>query len=152
MAQNINGVWHAFSSAEIDFSGKKFLGIQALNWKEDLKKEIVKGSGLVGLGYTQGDYEASADFEILYSEWIRFTKALGDGWAFKPFNVGCQYRVPGKPLISVEINNVTIQGQDVSNSKGTTPTAVKVTLLVVDPIVTDGTTAYGRALIAAQRK
>ena len=152
MALNINGVWHAFSSAEIDLGGKKFLGFQALNWKEDLKKEVVKGSGVIGLGYTQGDYEASADCELLYSEWVRFTKALGDGWAFKPFNIGCQYRVPGKALISVSIPNVTINGHDVSNSKGPAPTTAKITLLVVDPIVTDGLTAYGRAMIAAQRK
>jgi hypothetical protein len=152
MAQNINGVWHAFSSAEIDFGGKRFLGIQALNWKEDIKKEVVKGSGIIGLGYTQGDYEASADFEILYSEWIKFTKALGDGWGYRPFNVGCQYRVPGKPLISVSIPNVTINGHDVSNSKGPAPTTVKVTLLVIDPIVTDGTTIFGRPMVLAQRK
>jgi hypothetical protein len=149
---NINGVWESFATAEIDLSGSKFVGFQALNWKEDLKKEIVKGSGLIGLGYTLGDYEASADLEILYSEWVRFKAKLGDGWGFKPFNVGCQHRAPGKALISVEIKNVTINTDDVTQSKGPGPITVKAGLLVVDPIVTNGTTALGRALLAAQRK
>ena len=149
---NINGIWHSFATAEIDLAGSKFVGFQALNWGEDLKKEIVKGSGIIGLGFTLGDYEAKADFEILYSEWVRFTAKLGDGWGYKPFNIGCQYRAPGKPLITVEIKNVTINTNDVSNSKGPGPSTTKVGLLVVDPIVTNGTTAVGRALIAAQRK
>ena len=152
MGLNINGIWHSFASAEIDFAGKKYLGIQSLNWSEDGKKEVVKGSGLIGLGYTLGDPEFGADFEILFSEWIRLTKALGDGWMYKQFSIGCQYRSPGQPLSTVEIKNATINKHEVSNSKGPGATTAKVTLLVVEPIVTDGTTALGREMLAKQRK
>ena len=149
---NINGLWHSMASAEIDLGGSKFVGFQSLNWKQDLKKEKVPGSGIVGLGYTLGDYEASTDFEILWSEWIRFETKLGDGWGYKQFNIGCQFRLPGQPLISVAIKNLTVNGNDVSMSKGPGPVTAKCSLLVIDPIETNGTTMIGRALLAAQRK
>jgi hypothetical protein len=152
MGMNINGLWHSFATAEIDLAGSKFRGFSALNWGQDLKKEIVKGSGVVGLGYTMGDLESKADFEILYSEWIRFTQKLGDGWGYKQFNIGCQYRVPGKPLITVAIKNVTVNADDVSNSKGPGATMAKVTLQVVEPIEVNGITIIGRTLLAAQQK
>jgi hypothetical protein len=145
MALSINGIFHSFATAEIDIAGKKFYGFQSLNWKEDLKKEPVKGQGVVGLGFTLGDYEASADMEILLSEWTRLLAVIGDGYGYKPFNLGCQYRAPGKPLISVDIKQATINGHEISNSRGPAGTTVKVPLMVIQPIVTNGLTAIDRA-------
>lgn len=152
MGMNINGVWHSFATAEIDLAGKKYRGFQSLNWGQDLKKEVVKGHGIIGLGTTIGDYEAKCDFELLYSEWVRFTAALGDGWGYKQFNLGCSYRAPGKPLITVALKNLTVNADDVSNSKGPGATTTKVTIQIYEPIEINGITMVGKALTNAQRK
>lgn len=136
----INGNHFAGSSVEVKAMGKTRLGVTAINYKDKLGREAARGMGSVSLGRTQGDYEATVDFEMLKKEGDAFLDDLGDEYGTKPFNIVVSYYEAGVGANIDKITNAVITEVDSSPARGGAPATLKFTLDVQIPISRNGKT------------
>lgn len=96
------GFAYTIKNARIDVAGRKIVGINKITWTETMEgAEQIPGASLLYIAETTGTYKATCEFEILWTEFARLTKALGSGYMLKRFNVGAQVQLPGGPLSSL---------------------------------------------------
>lgn len=147
-----NGRYYSFNSIET------FLGavpapqvaFTAINWKNALKPGMGRGTTPRKLIRTRGDLEPSADFEMYLHAYEAFKATLvlqGGGGVLGYGEVEWNMRVmfreaPALPIAVYEFRACRIVEEDYSNTQGTDPTKVKVTLDVMD-ILTNGHSIVG---------
>lgn len=134
----VNGKAHSFASitikADTDSGEESFSAAQAINYKTSKTHGIVRGNSQDILGRTKGQRENTGDIEVLRIEWESFKDKLMQG---KDANVGfgdvmfgiqVQYQEEGLPTYTDELEHVLIDDLDMSNTQGTDPSKVKLTL------------------------
>lgn len=139
----LNGNSFAWASAEIDFFGRQFYGIETFDFKEELEKEWIYGNGPVPIGWVVKQYKASASFTQYLSENDLLLQALGNGYGTKVFNSGIQWiETTGAGISTVEITGASIASREMSNAAG--PSKVKIELFVGIPFKVNGLTIVER--------
>lgn len=129
----INGEMSTHATAEISFtlpSGKPFraLGISAVNYNDELKRQLEHGTGSIALGSSRGKYSPAADVELFKQEWDRLLDALGDDYGSKFINLVVTDRPKGGTLRTDNIPQCLITKPDDSSS-GEEGRKTKLTLL-----------------------
>ncbi len=109
---------------------KKYLGMTAVNYSDELKRILVYGCGPVPLGSAVGAYEASADVEFLKDEGQRLIDDIGDGYGLVSVSFMVTYRplTTGKLYVDA-IPSCNITKVEDSSSVGDQANKMKVTLL-----------------------
>lgn len=134
----INGNLYSFASIEIDVRGRKIKGIKDLSYDDGLDPGMARGTSPIPLGHTQGDYEANASLEMFRKDFDELAALLGDGFGEVEFPITVTYASRGMPTVTDRLPAVRIKKVDNSNSQGNDPTAVKIELAVLAPIVRNG--------------
>ena len=142
----INGNLYSAASAEIDFDGTTYFGIQSISWDEEQESEVVYGTGRVGLGIAEGAYKATGEFEMVLHEADLFLKHLGSGYMSKAFNIGVTF-VEGSEIdvSSTKIIGARITKKSTAIQRGPSPSVRKFSFIVVTPIEENGRTAVDTA-------
>jgi len=147
-AINFQGFVYSATSAYVDLDGKKYFGLRTLNFKDELPQEKQYGFGMVAVGRTRGNYNPSADMEILLHEGQRLIEGLcakakaqtGSEYYFGvPFDIGVVL-VEQAPLgfSSIQILGATIEADEIGIQQGGAALVHKFTLNVIRPILKDG--------------
>jgi hypothetical protein len=132
-----NGNYYNHASAEIDFAGRVYLGITAINYNDELERENQYGTGSVPLGVSQGQYKPAADAEMLKSEWGHLLSALPDGYGEVPINIGVTYKEASGTVVD-ELRTVYITKVEDASAQGPAGNKVKLTLHLAEPIRRSG--------------
>ncbi len=141
----INGNAYSFASIEIDVGGRKIKGIKDLSYDDGLDPGMARGTSPIPLAHTQGDYEANASMEMFRKDFDELCALLGDGYCEVEFPITVTYASRGMPTVTDRLPAVRIKKVDNSNSQGNDPTAVKLELAVLSPIVRNGRTIVRNA-------
>lgn len=134
----INGFRPSWASIEIVINGKRYAGVKSINWKGGGEPGAVAGTGQVDIGRTRGKYKASGDMEIYLDEFEDIIKELGNGWQNKPIDIDTQWSEEGRATTHVQLRSVLLSEDDWSNADGTDASAVKLTLSMFLPVLTNG--------------
>jgi hypothetical protein len=135
-----NGNYYNHASAEIDFAGKPYLGITAINYADELERENQYGTGSIPLGVSVGQYKPTADCEMLKNEWERLRAALpANGFGEAPINIGVTYKEASGTVVD-ELRTVYITKVENASQQGPAGNKVKLTLHVAEPIRHGGST------------
>jgi hypothetical protein len=122
----INGVRPSFASVEFVFGVRRVIGVKAINYKRERKREYVYGTSPDPLGKTQGVNEYSADVELFLPEWALVSEIPGYGDV--PFLVIVNYTAVGTGTVTDVLVNCTIDSTDASNGQGPGALSRKVEL------------------------
>lgn len=142
----VNGFLYSKSSAEIDVDGKKFRGINAIDYKRSIAREDVRGTGSLPIGQTRGDASHEASFELVKHEGFEFINYLAQkarergaaGPSCVPFNIGVAWEEPGGAgTHTVEINSATYKEDSTTVGQGAAGIIMKFVLHVTKPILYD---------------
>lgn len=89
----INGDYYSYADIQLRFNGLTFVGVKAINYKDNLGRAKVRGTASVPLGLTRGNYEASGDVEMYLSAWAVIMQTFGAVGAIRqiPFSVSITY-------------------------------------------------------------
>ena len=146
-----NGRYYSFSSIEV-WMGKVTapqLSFKAINWKTALKPGMGRGTTPNKLIRTRGESEPEGDFEMYVHAWEAFKLTLAAqgapliGYGEVEFDIVVQMREePNLPIATYMLKSCRCAGEEYSNSSGTDPATVKVTLDVMD-ILTNGLSITG---------
>lgn len=134
----VNGKAHSFASitakADTESGEESFSAIQSINYKSSKTHGVVRGNSQNVLGRTRGQREYTADMEVLRIEWESFRDKLMEGkgpevgFGDIPFTIQVQYQEEGLPTYTDSIEQCLIDDLDASNTQGTDPTKIKLTL------------------------
>ena len=145
MGMYINGEWVSHTLAEFSAAipGKgtrKYLGMTAANYADELKRTLQYGTGVESLGSAVGPYEPTADVEFLKNEAQKFIDDIGDGYflvlvsfviAYRPLSAG------GKLYVD-KITDCNITKVEDATSKGDEGNKTKFSLIVNGGITRNG--------------
>jgi hypothetical protein len=128
----INGNRYSYASIEIQVPsiGKRYIGINSINYSDSLDPGKAWGTGMMKIGRTAGKHDPSADLEMYVQEADDFLQALtltgGDnallksaGFGLIPFGIQVQYSEVGSPVITDVIEGCRITGADKKRGQGT---------------------------------
>lgn len=150
-AVRINDNLYSWGSIEIYINGEPYRGITALSYGQNRERSKGYGTGnhRGARGRTKGQYEAEASFTAQVDSYDKICAALAamspDGQSYgdaPPFLIVAQYVEAGLVPVTIEIEGCVITGESSSESEGTDPSVVEVT---VDPM---RITRNGRSLAA----
>ena len=133
----INGNTHNHASAEVSFKGKVYLGVTAVNYNDEVERELVYGTGSEPLGVTKGVYKPNGDIEMLKTESNRLIKELGDGCGEQAISVVISYREASGTLVDT-LKTCLINKIEDASQQGPSPNKTKLTLTIVDVISRNG--------------
>lgn len=85
------GSFYSYSNIELNVNGQIFAGVKAINYKDTLGRQFVRGTAMQPLGMTQGRYEAHGDIEMYLDAWSALSTALGPGWRQRPITATVSY-------------------------------------------------------------
>lgn len=122
----VNGRSYDWDSLTITGPQGVMVGISEINWKSSQKKKRTYGKGLLPRGATRGNYEATMDFTIDYSEYTDFTGALPDGLYKSVFNISLVFEPDGGDKREVVLKNIMIDDKDESAKQGDDEQTVKL--------------------------
>jgi len=124
----INGVRYDFSSIEIDFNGKKFLGFTKIAYSDSLEPGKPRGAHPQAVGRTRGEYDCEASAEMFRQEFDELATALGDGYGEVPVTITVGYSATGQPTITDVLSGVRIKKVSNEHSQSTDALAVSLEL------------------------
>ena len=78
------GAFYSYSNIELSVNGLQFAGVKAINYKDTLGRQFVRGTAMQPLGMTQGRYEAHGDIEFYLEGFALLVTTLGPGWRQVP--------------------------------------------------------------------
>ena len=91
--------------------GARYIGVQSIKWTQAMEgAEMVPGAANVPIAETEGTYKATAEIELLWSEYVSFM-ARRRGKTTR-FNIGAQVQDVGLGLSSLIIPKCRIIGAD----------------------------------------
>jgi hypothetical protein len=123
---NINGKAHDWESVTITGPQGVFIGISELSWKSSQKKKRVFGKGLVSVGATRGNYEATTNMTLLVSEYQDLAKSLANGIYKTPFDIAVVMEPDGGNKHEIVIKQIMIDELDESGKNGDEEITVKL--------------------------
>ncbi|MBI2388638.1 MAG: hypothetical protein HYV09_03390 [Deltaproteobacteria bacterium] len=124
----INGFRYDFSSIVFHINGDLVLGVKEIAYKNSRERGEVRGTALQRLAKTRGQYKCEASCTLFRREFDELIVTLGDGYQDIVFPITVSYANDGQPLVTDTVVGCTLDEDDHSNSAGTDPTEVKVTL------------------------
>lgn len=136
----INGNIYSWGSIEIYLNGQPYRGITALSYSQTRERTKAFGTGnhRGARGRTKGQYETEASITMHADSYDELCAALAamspDGQSYgdaPPFLVVAQYVESGLRPVTIEVEGCVISGESVSESEGTDPSVVEVTLDVM---------------------
>lgn len=148
----LNGEWtsHALAEMAVAIAGKgikKYVGFTALNYNDELERELQYAASSVPLGSSIGAYKPAADVEFLKNEADRFIDDVGDEYGLVLVDFVITYRPRTSSKIRTDkILKCNITKVDDSSSQGPSGNKTKFTLLPNDVIERNG-----KALIRASK-
>lgn len=136
----INGNRPSWSSVEIVASGKRYLGVKAINFSVELKPGDIRGTHAQRLARTQGDLIVTAGMEMYLLESDDFyagLAVLGAGQLLGPgeveFDVIINYRLlPGFPISTRTLQRCRAMKLDDSHQQSIEGLTTKFTLDPMD--------------------
>lgn len=131
----INGRYYSFASIEVWIGGvpQPNIGFKSINYKASLKPGIGRGTRPHKLIRTRGEHDASADCEMYRLAWenlkwiLSAGNTIGYGETAVDFMIGYAER-PEMPTLTDILQAVRVTEADYSNTQGTDPSTVKLTL------------------------
>lgn len=85
------GAFYSYSNIELSVNGLIFAGVKAINYKDTLGRQFVRGTAMQPLGMTQGRYEAHGDIEMYLEGFALLVTTLGPGWRSTPLTATINY-------------------------------------------------------------
>src|SRR5690349_11551825 len=85
------GAYYSHSNIELTVRGLTFAGVKAINYKDTLGRQFVRGTAMQPLGMTQGRYEAHGDIELYLEGFALLVTTLGPGWRQTPLTATITY-------------------------------------------------------------
>ncbi len=149
----INGMYFSWADIEGTFTlstgpSLPFVGFKAINYKDSLSKQFVRGNAMAPLGLTKGKYEATGDVELWLPQANLLISQMGPDWKNVPITFSVSYvasgplGVPGTGLpqsvITDLLPNVFLVEMDASQSEGDEGLARKFTLKIPGQIYWNG--------------
>jgi len=126
----VNGNRFSWSSVEIKFDGKRYLGVKNVNYSQELAPGQVYGNHAQKLGRTRGELKPEGSLEMYKEEADELIEALGDGYMEKNFDVPIVYSEFGRTK-KVVLHGCRIKKVDDSHSQGTEALTTKLELDVM---------------------
>lgn len=112
----INGQEYSWSDVKINLFGRTLQGISAIDYDDNVNKKNNKGSGVMPVSRSRGDYEAKASITLAMKEVEAIQNALPRGKRLQdiaPFNIEVVYDPDnGNPLV-----HHRIEGCEFTNRK-----------------------------------
>lgn len=129
----INGHRFSFASVEIFLPGNPvpFVGVKSINYNASLDPGKGYGTSSRKLFRTAGKGDSDGDIEMYRLEWENLKAALGIGgvgYGRTSWTGIIQYSEDFSPVVTDSIIGTRITKAEYSNSEGTDPTTVKLTL------------------------
>lgn len=134
----INGNRHAFSSVELSINGRRYKGVKEISYDDSLEGERVRGSSPVGLGVTQGDYDANGSITLYREEFDQLTQDIGDGYGEVEFEITVTYAARGAPTITDRLPANRLKKVENSHSQGAEALEIKLEIMVIGVIERNG--------------
>ena len=88
---NVLGAYYSYSNIELSVNGLQFAGVKAINYKDTIGRQFVRGTAMQPLGMTQGRYEAHGDIEMYLEGFALLVTTLGPGWRQTPLTATIAY-------------------------------------------------------------
>jgi len=85
------GAYYSYSNIELSVDGLVFAGVKAVNYKDTLGRQFVRGTAMQPLGMTQGRYEAHGDIEFYLEGFMLLVTSLGPGFRQRPITATITY-------------------------------------------------------------
>lgn len=85
------GAFYSYSNIELSVNGLIFAGVKAINYKDNLGRQFVRGTAMQPLGMTQGRYEAHGDIELYLNAFLQLVTTVGPGWRQTPITATITY-------------------------------------------------------------
>lgn len=145
----VNGFADDFNSVIIKIGPRRYLGFKSLNFADELKPGIVRGTSPMKRGRTVGTVENTASGEMYLREFNELISALVAtnptlGYGMIEFNINVAYAPPGQKVIQVELRQCRITKASDDGSEGEAALTTKIDLDVME-IVRNGISIYKRA-------
>jgi hypothetical protein len=137
MGMYINGNFHNHASAEISFKGKPYLGVSAINYSDEIERELQYGTGREPLGLADGTYKPSADVELLKTEFDRLIRDLGDGYGEQLISIVVSFREASGTIVDT-LGACKISKVEDASQQGASGNKTKLTLTVTGVIKRNG--------------
>lgn len=128
------------ASGYLAFQGRQFFGVQSITPSEEVKSELVYGSGQIAQGKTRGQLTGAFAFEILIGEGDALVQALGTPLSNSPFDFSGSFIEAGstEPNYTLGATQLTIKKIEIGISNDGKPLTYKIDCLVIDPISWNG--------------
>lgn len=140
MGATINGNEFSATSVEVKLGGQTFVGVNEINYSDEVDVQAAPGFGPVNLGRVLGEYKATLDFTMLRSEADKFEAKLGSPLSSTSFNVGVSYvEIPGAGTVNDEIDAVVVMKRETGPKRGEAST-IKYSCFAFLPIRWNGRT------------
>jgi hypothetical protein len=96
----VNGMYFSWADVEttiVTATGQvlPMVGYKAINYKDSLSKQLVRGTASVAIGLTKGKYEASGDIEMWLPQANLLITTMGPGWKQVPISFQVSYLSSG---------------------------------------------------------
>lgn len=122
--RTINQKKYSYASIRTNMLGRNVIGITSINYGDKKEVKPVRATGEKPIGYTEGNYEASCDIELLIDETEGIIAALPPGLMLQdiaPFDITVVYLNDGtNQLVTHIIKGCKFMDNMRSNSGGST--------------------------------
>lgn len=136
----INGNYYSYANIELTVPslGLTFVGVKAINYKDNLGRVLVRGTASQPIGVTIGRYEASGDIEMYLSAFSLLQTSLGPGFRQTPIFIVVNYG-PNPflpiPIVTDEIPGAYIGEISADQSESEEALTRKFTLIIPGQIL-----------------
>lgn len=138
-AVRINGNMYSWASIEVHIGGQPYGGVTALNYSQNRERTQGYGTGnhRGARGRTKGKYTAEGSLTMHADSYDALIDALaqlspdGQSYGDVEFLVVAQYVEDTLRPVTIELERCVIDAESTSESEGTDPSVVEVTLNVM---------------------
>lgn len=149
----INGNYFSWADVEIVYITATgvplpFVGVKALNYKDNQSKQKVRGTASVPIGLTKGKYDATGDMEMYLPQANLLITTIGPGWKQTPLTIQASYVSSGalglpaaglpQPVITDTIPGVFLMEMAADQAESDEPLTRKFQLLIPGQILWNG--------------
>lgn len=127
----INGFIPDWGSIEVAINGQRYEA-REINYSTSAERSAVHGSGGKKLGLTRGTLDFEADVTLLVEDAMAVLKALGDGFAEKPFDIAVSYTLSDGSVVTDRLVGCRIKSVENGHSQGNEALTRKLSLDVMD--------------------
>lgn len=124
---NINSKAYSFTSISLMANGVNYSGISEVNYSDTVSRTKIKGTGVLPIGRTEGDYEAEGSITFYKSEYDRFARNNPNIFDVT-FDVSITYSNGTDVPVTDVLRACKIESLENSNSEGSDATTVSATL------------------------